>query len=53
MKIGDAVMVMVAGGALVLGEITGIEGDSAYVYLFLFEQERIYTLSQLGRWNRG
>lgn len=52
-QVGSEVMVMVAGGALVLGEVTGIEGDEVFVYIFIFEIERVYTLSQLQKWNKG
>jgi hypothetical protein len=50
-KVGSQVMVMVAGGALVLGEVTGICGNDVYVYLFRFEKEVVLTPSQLKRWN--
>ncbi len=52
-QVGSEVMVMVSGGALVLGEVTGIEGDEAFVYIFILEIERVYTISQLQRWNKN
>lgn len=52
-EVGSDVMVMLAGGALVFGQVTGIEGDEVFVYIFIFEIERIYTISQIQKWNKG
>ncbi len=51
-QLGSEVMVKVQGGALVLGEVTGINGDDVFVYIFIFGIERTYTLSQLQDWNK-